>query len=241
MQDLFVRYWGTCLLALLCWKATAQVGDGKNHVPVVNIDRPTAMETVKRNALVPYTIQVVDQEDGNSAYEEIAEREVLLLAKYLEDSSLLDAYLAKIDRDLSPLLAMSQSTCLNCHRATTRLIGPSFDLIAEKYPSDDKAKAELVDKVIKGSSGNWGEEKMPPHPDIDRDEAGLIIDWILTQKDQPIQFFIGLEGAIRIQKKTNDSNQGVYVLTAAYQDHGSTAYPEKRNVGLHSIVLRIRD
>jgi cytochrome c len=220
--------------------APAQVLIENNHAPVIKIDKPKTSETLNWNTLVPYTINVNDVEDGNSAYEEIVDQEVLLLVKYLENSSLVDGYLSRIDRDLVPLVTMSQSTCLNCHAATTKLIGPSFDLVAKRYSTKDNAKRYLLESVIIGSTGIWGEEQMPPHPDITEEEAGLIIDWILNQEDSPTQFYVGLEGAIRIPEAQSDSDKGVYVLTAAYKDHGSTSSQKNKELGLQTITLKTR-
>ena len=229
----------TYFLSLISLIAYVQVLIENNNTPIVEINKPGASETLKWNALVPYAINVNDVEDGNSAYDEIAGREVLLLVKYLKNSSLVDGYVARIDQDLAPLTVMSQSICLNCHAANTRLIGPSFDLIAEKYSGIDNAKAILTERVIKGSEGKWGEEKMPPHPDLTEEEAGLVIDWILEQEDQPTPFYVGLEGAIRTPEAPINSDKGVYVLTAAYKDHGSTSSAKDQKLGLQTIVLKI--
>ncbi len=240
MQDLFVRHLVTYLLSLIGLLAHTQVLIENNHTPVVKIDKPKVSETINWNTLVPYAINVTDAEDGNSAYEEIAEKEVLLIVQYLENPSLVDDYLARINQDLVPLVAMSQSTCFNCHAATTKLIGPSFDLVAKRYSAKDNAKGYLMERLIIGSSGVWGEEKMPPNPDITEEEAGLIIDWILNQEDNPVQFYVGLEGAIRTPEVQSNSDKGVYVLTAAYKDHGSTSSLKNKKLGLQTITLRVK-
>lgn len=239
MQDLFVRFFVVYLLFLISWTTHAQVRT-ENNAPVVQIIKPKTSEPLNWNTLVPYSINVNDREDGNSAYEEIADREVILIVKYLKDSSLVKNYLNRLNLDLAPLLAMSKSTCLNCHAASDKLIGPSFDLIADKYGADDKAKAYLSEKVITGGFGTWGEVKMPPHPDLKQEKLSQIIDWILMQKDNPIQFYLGLEGAIRTQKIPAVSHREVYVLTAAYKDHGLKKSLKDQKLGLQSVTLKMK-
>ena len=150
----------TSLLSLLCLIAYGQVED--NQPPLVKLLKPGTDEVLKWNTLLSYEIHVNDAEDGNSDYEEIAEREVILLVKYLADSASVDNYLKGIQQDLEPVLTMSQSTCLNCHSSNLRLIGPAFELIAKKYQANNQAKEYLTQKVINGSEGVWGMKKCHP-------------------------------------------------------------------------------
>lgn len=239
MQYLFIRFLGIYLLSLISLITQAQ-GQLENNAPMVKMTEPSTDASLDGNTLIPYAIEVNDKEDGSSAYEEINGREVILLAKYLENSSLVKGYLARIDEQLAPLMAMAKSTCLNCHAASSKLIGPSFDLLAEKYSARDNAKVYLTNKVMSGSTGIWGEEKMPPQPDLNKEEVGLIVDWILAQKDDPTLFYVGLEGAIRTPALPSTASQKVGVLTAAYEDHGLTDAPQERKLGRQTIILRWR-
>ena len=239
MQDLLVRFLVTYLLSLIGLIVHAQV-QVENNVPVVNIIKPKTSKTLNWNTLIPYAISVNDTEDGNSAYEEITTREVILIVKYLEDSSMVNSYLARIDQNLVPLIAMSKSTCLNCHAASSKLIGPSFDLVAKKYNVNDNAKAYLTEKVITGSTGIWGEVQMPPHPGLNKEELDLMVDWILKQDDNPLPFYVGLEGTIRTPEGQTNTDMGVYVLTAAYEDHGLSYTPRNQKLGHQTITIKIR-
>ena len=239
MQNLFVRALVTYMLSALGLVASGQVPE-ENNAPIVEITKPKTHETFNWNTLVPYAITVKDREDGNSAYEEITERQVILIVKYLDDPSLVDDYIKRINQDLPPLIAMSKSTCLNCHAANSKLIGPSFDLIAKKYSTHDNAKAYLTEKIISGSTGVWGEEKMPPHPNLNKKELGQIMDWILKQKDNPTQFYLGLEGAIRIKTVPASSTNQVCIMTAAYQDQGLTSTQKDQKLGCQTIKLKVR-
>lgn len=212
----------------------------ENHAPVVEIIKPISNNQFKWNTLIPYSIDIKDVEDGYSAYDEIANQEVIMLTKYLEGPSMMNEYLEHIDNDLKPLFAMSKSTCLTCHAATTKLIGPSFDLIAQKYQKKKNARIYLIDKVIQGGSGIWGEVIMPTHPNLNNQETGELIDWILKQADNPAQFYIGTDGAIRTIELQPNTGKVIYILTAAYQDHGFSDIPNSKKHGTHSIKLLLR-
>ncbi len=56
-----------------------------------------------------------------------------------------------------------KSGCLACHAADKKVVGPSYKEIAAKYKSDKGAEAALVQKVLKGGSGVWGQIPMPPN------------------------------------------------------------------------------
>jgi len=240
MQDLLIRFLGVYLLSLASLITQAQ-GQLENHAPKVKITEPSTGASLDWNTLLPYAITVNDQEDGNSAYEEINGREVIFVVKYLENSALVDGYLARIGENFAPLMAMAKSTCLNCHAASSKLIGPSFDLLAKKYSARDNAKAYLTDKVMSGSTGIWGEEKMPPQPELNKEEVGLIVDWILRQKNDPTLFYVGLEGAIRTPENPGSASKAVGVLTAVYEDHGSANAPNERKLGRQTPILKGRE
>ena len=239
IKEQLLWFSGIYILSLISLIALAQTKI-ENNAPVVEIIKPEANEKVKWNSLIPYSISVNDVEDGNSDYEEIANLEIILLVKYLEDSSLITGYLDQIDKDLEPLFAMSKSTCLTCHAATTKLIGPSFNMIANRYKDVENAKANLIGKVIEGGTGTWGEVQMPTNPDLNKKEAGLLIDWILSLEENPTQFYVGSTGAIRTQDVQSSPDKSVYILTAAYQDRGISDDPNSTKQGINTIKLKLR-
>lgn len=79
-------------------------------------------------------------------------------------------------------LLISKSDCLSCHKPKIKLIGPSFLDIAKKYPANDKNYSMLVEKVIKGGSGNWGPISMSPHNDLAPKDAKKMLMYILSTK-----------------------------------------------------------
>ena len=58
------------------------------------------------------------------------------------------------------------SDCKACHSVTEKSVGPTLTQIADKYAGNEAAIKTLVDKVIKGGSGVWGDLMMSPHPQL---------------------------------------------------------------------------
>ena len=75
----------------------------------------------------------------------------------------------------------TQHGCLNCHQIGSKLVGPSFKAIAEKYRSQAAAPKALLNKLASGSSGVWGAVPMPPMAGISPDDSSALIAWVLAQ------------------------------------------------------------
>ncbi|MEO5977727.1 MAG: c-type cytochrome [Chryseolinea sp.] len=241
MSSKHVLYRGAVVL-LLSWLPTNDpiASAIENNTPMVTITRPATYGKFEWNSIVPYSITVVDHEDGNSAYDEIPIEQVLMSIRYLPDSSQLRNYLrveSRVYQDV--LLQMSATTCFNCHQMKSKLIGPSFESISKKYSNTEASVLSLTDKVIKGTTGIWGDTQMPPHPDLKPDRVQQIVRWILKNGADPNQDHIrGVEGTFRTREKPTGTAKGVYVLTASYADTGDKITLESRKVGHHSVVLK---
>lgn len=72
------------------------------------------------------------------------------------------------------------SDCRACHDLAETINGPSYRDIANRYSHDDMDY--LVDKVINGGSGAWGERGMSAHPQLSPAEARSMLQWILEQQ-----------------------------------------------------------
>lgn len=88
---------------------------------------------------------------------------------------------ALTDDQAQGLELINGSDCRTCHKDTEPLIGPSYLEIAEKYTVDDKDM--LVQKILEGGSGNWGEIPMTPHPTLDLGDAGLMMEYVMSFKE----------------------------------------------------------
>ena len=72
-----------------------------------------------------------------------------------------------------------QNACLGCHAINKKIVGPSFQAIAEKYKGDVKAQAFLKNKIAKGGSGSWGVVPMPANTKLNEAELSSLASWIL--------------------------------------------------------------
>lgn len=83
-------------------------------------------------------------------------------------------------RNLSGDQLIGSLDCSGCHAANERMIGPSYQEIADKY--SDKDVDLLASKIIEGGSGVWGGVPMSPHSQVSKDEAKKMVEYILTLK-----------------------------------------------------------
>ena len=70
-----------------------------------------------------------------------------------------------------------QHTCTACHGVDTRMLGPSFREISNKYAGRSDAAAYLAGKVISGGAGVWGATPMPPQA-LGEADAKAIAQWL---------------------------------------------------------------
>lgn len=72
------------------------------------------------------------------------------------------------------------SDCFACHAAHEKLVGPAYAEIAKKY--GEKDIPQLVDKIIAGGSGVWGDIPMTPHPGMEKADAEAMVRYVLSIK-----------------------------------------------------------
>jgi cytochrome c551/c552 len=77
------------------------------------------------------------------------------------------------------LALMQQNACIACHGVSTKVMGPSFVQIGDKYRADPSAAGMLFDKVKNGSSGTWGAIPMPAQGHVKDEEVKVLIKWVL--------------------------------------------------------------
>lgn len=237
-----IAFFGLIILACLYFLlGFSSLPIQENGAPTIKIIAPTAESTFRWNSLLPYEILVSDEEDGNSEYDEITPNEVLLTVKYLKDSAEINPYLDnEANTDYKPLVQMGRATCFNCHMAKGTLIGPSFEKIAAKYNKDPKAVKSLSKKIISGSTAVWGDEKMPPHPDLKVGQIQEMVRWILENNTDPDKNYLaGIKGAIKTKEQTTSSSKnGILVMTARYTDHGSDNQGQSSIQAQNTVVLK---
>ena len=72
------------------------------------------------------------------------------------------------------------SDCLTCHKEDAKLVGPSYQEVANKYTEADVD--QLATKIIDGGKGVWGEIPMTPHSGMSKENAQKMVKYILTLK-----------------------------------------------------------
>ena len=75
-----------------------------------------------------------------------------------------------------------KKSCLACHAADKKLVGPSYKDVAAKYAGQKDAVAKLAEKIQKGGVGVWGQVPMPANPQVNADEAKQLATWVLSTK-----------------------------------------------------------
>ena len=78
------------------------------------------------------------------------------------------------------LALIKGADCLGCHKEDAKLVGPSYQDVANKYTEADVEM--LADKIINGGKGNWGEVPMSPHAGMSKENAKKMVEYILTLK-----------------------------------------------------------
>jgi cytochrome c len=74
-----------------------------------------------------------------------------------------------------------KKNCMACHSVDKKVIGPSYKDVAAKYAGQKDASDKLVEKVVKGGVGVWGQIPMPANA-VTEAEAKQLVTWILSQK-----------------------------------------------------------
>lgn len=156
-------------------------------------------------------------------------------------------YIPKVSNDI-PLFGYPQtrdysygrtliagSDCYSCHQPMGFALIPSFTQIAEKYWDDKKAVTLLADKIIAGGSGVWGEQVMSAHPQLSKEDAIEIVNYILSVSSQKPSMEIPKEGTEVLNMHNGTSNGGRYIFTASYTDKEGTPTPL---TGKDEVVLR---
>jgi cytochrome c len=109
------------------------------------------------------------------------------------------------------------SDCKSCHSLDQKSIGPNYKDVAKKYKGRDRQQVALVDKIIKGGGGVWGEQPMAAHPQLTKDEAGEMVKYIMSLADDK-----KASQPLKGEYLTKDNGKaGTYMFSASYTDKGA--------------------
>ena len=77
---------------------------------------------------------------------------------------------------------VANNDCKTCHAIDKKQLGPSYNMIADKYENSEGMRDELAYKINKGGSGRWGTVAMPAHPNVSIPDGNLMAGYILSLK-----------------------------------------------------------
>lgn len=211
----------------------------QNHPPVVKIALPANNASFPAGSPISYQVSVSDKEDGDTRYDEINVKEILLQVSYVKDKNKIASLMkGPAADDPAGLAVITRSNCFNCHNFSSKAIGPSFFEICKHYSPTKANTDSLVSRIKKGSSGLWpGKEKMPAHPELSDDEIRSTVQWVFRNAADPDTFYYnGAPGIIRMPQ----DRPGTYIITASYTDHGVKGSSEKRLKGSDRVLVTIK-
>jgi len=116
-------------------------------------------------------------------------------------------------------IKMLSLDCKSCHKEAEKSIGPSFQMVSQKYFKDPNAMNYLTQKIIKGGSGVWGDVAMSAHPTLAKEDVQQIVSWVLSLSDKSaVKKSLPPTGTII--PPANQKPNSTLVLTASYKDKG---------------------
>jgi cytochrome c len=190
-----------------------------NEMPFVSISVLGNQSFYFANKPVRYAVKVVDNDDPAASKNTTG---LFVAADYFESMDKVTASLGhQSASDVMIGQSLTQSLdCKTCHKQDEKSIGPSYVQVATKYQSADNALDHLVNKIIAGGNGVWGETNMPAHPDLKQSEARQIVSWILSLAKPAGKKSLPANGTVSPDK--NATVNGVLVISASYTDRGAT-------------------
>ncbi|MDE2362907.1 MAG: c-type cytochrome [Hyphomicrobiales bacterium] len=72
------------------------------------------------------------------------------------------------------------SGCLQCHRPDSKLIGPAYQEVAQKYKGQQDMAGKLFAKIRAGGGGVWGDVEMPAQTEVKDEDLKALVAWILN-------------------------------------------------------------
>ncbi len=202
---------------------TVQVGNEAPNVKVT-IEGNQTFYWTGRN--VTYKVEVTDKEDGSLGSGIQAEAIEFAIEYY---QSLDKAEILGHQKPVNNGLTLIESLdCKGCHKMDGASIGPSYKQVATRYHKDAKAVEYLSQKIINGGGGVWGEQAMSAHPELKKEDAKSIVNYILSMAEEAK---LPLSGNYKTEKA-----EGTYLFGASYLDQGKK--PLGSIESYHGVSLR---
>jgi cytochrome c len=121
-------------------------------------------------------------------------------------------------------------------------VGPAYRKISERYAGKSDVSGQLIRKIIEGGSGNWGQRPMSSHPDLSPEDAGQIVDYILSLSSTTQS--LPLENTLALKDHKGKGTEGSYLFLARYQDQGANGIEPlstQSHIALRNPLVQIED
>jgi cytochrome c len=197
-----------------------------NDLPEVKISFTGNSKFYWDKSTFEYSVEVADSEDG-SLGKGIDPAAVTVTADYLERgydvTQVIQGHQANMEAstNLVGKALYEGSDCKACHQLNDKSVGPTLTQIATKYAGNDAAVKVLIEKVIKGGSGVWGDLMMSPHPQLSPDETEKMVRYILSINSKSVKAGLPTKGTFTLNKHKTTEKEGTYIFTASYTDKGA--------------------
>jgi cytochrome c len=197
-----------------------------NDLPKVKIGFKGNTRFYWDNSSFEYNVEVADTEDG-SIGKGIDASAITFTADYLERghdvTEIIQGHQANMEASahLVGKALLEGSDCKACHHLTDKSVGPSLTQIADKYAGNEASVKGLIEKVIKGGAGVWGDLMMSPHPQLSNEETEKMIRYILSLNKKSVNVGLPHKGSFALNKHKATDKEGTYIFTASYTDQGA--------------------
>ncbi len=189
-----------------------------NTAPIVSINTTDNSTFFFDKTPFHYSIDIKDKEDQS-----IDPKNVMIGLKYIEKMTPQLGHLQIASFDAGKAL-MEASDCKTCHQLTGKSIGPAFMEVAKRYKDDAAAPARLVEKIIAGGGGVWGEPTMNAHPQMAKEDVSKIVKYVLSLAGEKAKS-LPQTGTVSFKDHKDTDAKGRYALSASYTDKGGDAVP----------------
>jgi cytochrome c len=221
--------------------ATLQVKAG-NAPPVVNIATSANRTFYWDNTKLDYTVEVSDLEDKT-----IDPSKVNVSLNFLPQGKDLAVVLTSGQAPQNLQYARGQYLvntldCKACHSLDKESVGPAYVAVSKRYAGKAGISDMLVNKIIKGGSGNWGQRPMSSHPDLPKEDAKEIVRYILSLTETNNS--LPLQGTLTLDDHIGKGKEGSYLLMASYTDKGANGIeplPARKYITLRNPLVQIED
>jgi len=137
---------------------------------------------------------------------------------------------------------LAQLDCKACHSIDQESVGPPYVKVSERYSGKPGIEKQLIEKIIGGGTGNWGDRPMSSHPDLSVNDAREIVNYILSLKN-PNQS-LPLESTVILRDHMGKGNDGSYLFMASYTDGGANGVEPlytNAHVALRNPLIQMED